>query len=104
MILFNFKLMTSLSNLNSDIIEIINNKYIKSSMNDLLITLNKKNLMLELKNVCYEIKLYENEVLYWEEEERCEFCGNMCKTRTFGNNVGIPCCVKCSIECINNPP
>ncbi len=35
--------MTSISNLNSDIIEIINNKYIKSSMNDLLITLNKKN-------------------------------------------------------------
>ena len=94
--------MTSFSNLNSDIIEIINNKYIKSSMNDLLITLNKKKLMFELKNICYEIK--DNNVIYWEEEEQCEFCGNMCKTRTFGNNSGIHCCVKCSIECINNPP
>jgi len=96
--------MASLSNLNNDIVEIINNKYIKSSMNELLINTNKKMLMFELKNICYEIKDFENYTTYWKEEQQCEFCDNMCKTRTFGNNDGMPCCIKCSVECINNPP
>tara|TARA_Y100001938_G_C7805985_1_gene289450 strand:- start:37 stop:303 length:267 start_codon:yes stop_codon:yes gene_type:complete len=82
--------------------ELINNKYIKSSMNDIFINLNKKMLMLELKHICNELKDSENQIIYWGEEMQCEMCDNMCKIRSFGFNDNIPCCVKCAIICIND--
>ena len=86
-----------MANLNSDIIEIINNKFIISSMNDIFINLNKKKLMRQLKEVCYEIK--NNNVIYWEEEDLgCLYCNNYVKTRTWGNNDGFYVCLNCSVN------
>tara|TARA_R100001463_G_scaffold74083_1_gene128046 strand:- start:7987 stop:8277 length:291 start_codon:yes stop_codon:yes gene_type:complete len=59
----------------------------------------KKNIYPELEKITNEIKNLEECKIYFEEELICENCEKNKVNITFMNEVGIPICIKC---CINN--